>query len=258
MASDPARLFPRWGLTPREVFEPGAASVLVQAVVTAEGEEAVLKIQKPHRESEHEAAALELWDGEGAIRLLAHEPEEHALLLERCIPGTPLSEAGTDGAMDVLVGLLPRLWKSPQGFDTIEDEAPHLLEDIESARDVRLKDAALSFLHDLVPSQGERVLVNQDLHGENVLAAEREPWLVIDPKPLAAEREFSAASIVRSNELGHSKRDVLYRLDRLCSDLGLDRERAIGWTVLHTVAWSGGDYRVGPHLEAVRWLLEEA
>jgi streptomycin 6-kinase len=230
----------------------------VQAVVTAEGEDAVLKIQQPHRESEHEAAALELWGGEGAIRLLAHDPEEHALLLERCVPGTPLSEASSEASMDVLVGLLPRLWKSPEGFSTIEDDVPHLLEDLESARDQRLRDAALSYLHDLVPSQGERVLVNQDLHGANVLAAEREPWLVIDPKPLAAEREFSAASIVRSDELGHSKRDVLYRLDRLCSDLGLDRERAIGWTVMHTVAWSGGEYCVDPHLEAARWLLEEA
>jgi streptomycin 6-kinase len=230
----------------------------VQGVVTADGEEAVLKIQKPHRESEHEAAALELWDGDGAIRLLAFEPEEHALLLERCVPGTPLSEAPTEEAMDVLVGLLPRLWKSPEGFRTIEDDVPYLTEDVESARDERLKDAALSCLRDLVPSQGERVLVNQDLHGDNVLAARRQPWLVIDPKPLAAEREFSAASIVRSNELGHSKRDVLYRLDRLCAELGLDRERAIGWTVLHTVAWSGGVDYVGPHVEAVRWLLEAA
>ncbi|HEY6836947.1 MAG TPA: aminoglycoside phosphotransferase family protein [Gaiellaceae bacterium] len=245
-------------MTPREPFEPGAASELVQAVVTADGEDAVLKIQDPHRESEHEAAALELWAGEGAIRLLAHDPEEHALLLERCFPGTPLSERTTEASMDVLVGLLPRLWKRPDGFRSIEDDVPFLRTDIEGARDERLKDAALSYLRELVPSQGERVLVNQDLHGENVLAAQREPWLVIDPKPLAAERELSAASIVRSDELGHRRRDVLYRLDRLCSDLGLDRERAIGWTVLHTVAWSGGDDVVGPHLEAVHWLLEAA
>ena len=72
-----------------------------------------------------------------------------------------------------------------------------------------------AYIRELAPTQGEQVLVNQDLHGENVLAAEREPWLVIDPKPLAGEREFSVASIVRSSELGHSKRDVLYRLDRL-------------------------------------------
>jgi streptomycin 6-kinase len=90
-----------------------------------------------------------------------------------------------------------------------------------------------------------------------VLAAEREPWLVIDPKPLAGEREFSAASIVRSPELGHSRRDVLYRLDRLCSELSLDRERAKGWTIAQTIAWSGGSDYVDTHMETVKWLLED-
>ena len=84
----------------------------------------MLKIQKPHRESEHEAAALELWDGDGAIRLLDHDPEEHALLLELCVPGTPLSAAGQETALDVFVELLPRLWK-PAGepFRPLADEA---------------------------------------------------------------------------------------------------------------------------------------
>ncbi len=79
---------------------------------------------------------------------------------------------------------------------------------------------------------------------------------MIDPKPLAGEREFAVAPIVRSSELGHSKRDVLYRFDRLTSELGLDRERARGWTIAQTVAWaSDSDYST-THLETVRWLLE--
>src|ERR671938_824127 len=90
----------------------------------------------------------------------------------------------------------------------------------------RLLDAALEALSELPGTQGEQVLLNQDLHGDNVLAAQREPWLVIDPKPLVGEREFGLAPIVRSFELGHSRRDVEYRLDRLSTDLGLDRERA--------------------------------
>jgi len=132
-----------------------------------------------------------------------------------------------------------RLWTSGDGFATYEDELPYALEDLADARDPRLKDAALAYLRDLVPTQRDLVLVHQDLHGENVLAAEREPWLVIDPKPIAAEREYAVAPIVRSPELGHSKRQVLYRLDRLCADLELDRDRALGWTVAQTVAWSG-------------------
>ena len=113
----------------------------------------------------------------------------------------------------------------------------------------------MALLQELSASQGGQVLLHQDLHGDNVLAAGREPWLVIDPKPLAAEREFAAAPIVRSPELGHSRRDVLYRLDRLCAELGLDRERARGWTIVQTVAWSGGGDYVPEHMEAVRWLL---
>jgi streptomycin 6-kinase len=97
------------------------------------------------------------------------------------------------------------------------------------------------------------VLVHQDLHGDNVVSAEREPWLVIDPKPLAAEREFSLVPIVRSVELGHSKRDVLRRLERLCDELELDRERARSWTIVQTLAWSEGN-SIEEHVEVVEWL----
>lgn len=123
---------------------------------------------------------------------------------------------------------------------------------------LKARDAALHFFRELAPTQGEQVLVHQDLHAENVLAAEREPWLVIDPKPLAGEREFAVAPIVRSFELGHSKRAVLYRLDKLTADLGLDRDRARGWAIAQTVAWSGGSSYVAQHMETVGWLLEDA
>ena len=116
-------------------------------------------------------------------------------------------------------------------------------------------DGALGELaRELAATQGELVLCHQDLHGENVVAAEREPWLVIDPKPLAAEREFAVAPIVRSFELGHSREAALGRLDRLCGELGLDRERARLWTIVQTTAWSGGGDYVAQHMETVEWL----
>jgi streptomycin 6-kinase len=97
------------------------------------------------------------------------------------------------------------------------------------------------------------VLLHQDLHADNVLAAQREPWLAIDPKPLAGERELGIAPVVRSRELGHSRRDVLRRFDRLTSELGLDRERARGWAIGQTIAWGFG---LTAHAEVARWLLE--
>lgn len=246
----------QWRLQIGEPYLQGAAGHAVRADLP-DGTRAVLKLSNPHRESEQEADALERWDGDGAVRLLARDDDRHALLLERCEPGTFLSES--PDALDVLIGLLPRLWKSADAFHTLADEAAYWAEYLPRECDDRsLLEPALHYIRELAPTQSEQVLVHQDLHGENVLAAQREPWLVIDPKPLAAEREFSAASIVRSFELGHSKLDVLYRLDRLCADLELDRERALGWTVAQTVAWSGGSDYVETHIETIRWLLEDA
>ncbi len=248
-----------WGLTPGRAYPPGAVGHAVR-VELADGTPAVLKLSNPDRETVKEPDALERYDGDGAVRLLARDDAHHAMLLERCEPGTFLSAAGEDvDTLGVFIGLLPRLWKSGDGFASLEDEAAIWIDEItRDCRDSQLGDAALSYLRDLPSTQGEQVLLHQDLHGENVLAAQREPWLVIDPKPLVGEREFSIAPIVRSFELGHSKRDALYRLDRLTSELGLDRDRALGWTIAQTVAWSAGSDYWEPHVETARWLLEAA
>ena len=234
-------LVARWQLTLGEHYPRGAAGVAYR-VELADGTPAVLKLIDPHREAEQEADALERWAGDGAVRLLDRTEDGLAILMERAEPGTPLSRLATEQAMDVLVGLLPRLWKSGDGFHTIEEE----IEYWDLGGDV------LRLAHELAASQGERVLTSQDLHGDNVLAAQREPWLAIDPKPLAAEREFQAAPILRSGELGHSRRDLLYRLDRL-AELGLDRERMVGWTIVQTTAWSEGGTLPG-HNDVLEWL----
>jgi streptomycin 6-kinase len=244
----------QWNLVLEEPFAGGFVSHVVPAG------DVVLKIQWPHRESEHEADALEQWDGEGAVRLLARDDARHALLLERCRPGTYLRER----ALEVLTGLLPRLWK-PAGspFRRLTEEvawwASSIRDEWEEAGrpfEETLVDTAISTLQELAATQGEQVLLHQDLHPDNVLAAEREPWLVIDPKPLVGEREFGLAPIIRSVELGHSEQDVVGRLDRLSSDLGLDRERARGWALGQAIAWSFGSELQSSHVETARWLLQ--
>ena len=245
----------RWDLRAGEPYVPGACGHVLR-VEQADGTPAVLKVFWPHREAEQEADALERWGGNGSVQLLARDDERHAMLLERCEPGTFLSTA--PDPVGVLIELLPRLWRSGDGFVPLEAETELWLESMDETRNHKLRDIALGYIRELAPTQGELVLVNQDLHGENVLAAEREPWLVIDPKPLAGEREFSTSSIVRSSELGQSKREVLYRLDRLCSELDLDRERAKGWTIAQTIAWSGGSDYIDMHMDTVRWLMEDA
>ena len=249
----------QWDVELGAPFARGMVSLVLPA-----GDEAVLKVQFPHGEDEHEAEALRVWDGDGAVRLLAHDETRHVLLLERCVPGTHLGAVSAAEALDVAVSLLPRLWKPADApFRPLADEAAGWAERMPAKWEAagrpcerRLLDAALEALRELAPTQGEQVLLHQDVHADNILAAQREPWLAIDPKPLAGEREFGVTALVRAFELGHSKRDVLHRLDRLTSELGLDRERAARWTIGQTVAWSFGSDYFREHVETAGWLLD--
>jgi streptomycin 6-kinase len=252
-----------WDLRLGEPYLAGAGGYVTR-VARPDGTRGVLKLVFPHRESEHEADALECWDGDGAVRLLARDDQRSALLLEQVEPGVPLSEARVADPLGVFVDLLPRLWK-PVGapFRPLAEEATWWVsylsdrwEQFGRPFERRLVDAALEFLAEFRATQRDQVLVHQDLHAENVLAARREPWLVIDPKPLRGEREFGLASIIRSFELGHGRDAVLRRLDRLTADLGLDRDRARGWTIGQTIAWSFDSRYLESHAETARWLLE--
>ncbi len=195
----------RWGLTVGDPFPDAYVSLAVPAT-TLNGMNVVLKLRYPDQESEHEAEALAAWGGAGAIRLLDHDPKRGALLLERCSPGHYLTTAGPEIGLGVLIELLPRLWIPATGpFTSLAEETTrwtaNLPEEFEEAGEpyVRsLLDLAIATLTDLAASQGEQVLIHQDLHGNNVLSSDREPWLAIDPKPLVGEREFGLSPIIRS------------------------------------------------------------
>ncbi|MCU1354551.1 MAG: aminoglycoside/hydroxyurea antibiotic resistance kinase [Acidimicrobiales bacterium] len=250
-----------WALEVGAPYPDGNASYVAPAL--QEGEPVVLKVQWPHPECEHEAEALRRWDGQGAVALLAHDVARHALLIERCTPGTHLSGQAPSAALDLLVDLLPRTWKDAgEPFRSLAAEAegwakdmPGHWEDAGRPCPRRLVDAALAFIRELAVDPMPQVLIHQDLHADNVLAAERYPWLVIDPKPLVGERAFSVAPIVRGAELGHERSDVLRRLDHLTAELDLDRERALAWTVAQTMAWSFGSDAMELHHQTCGWLL---
>lgn len=248
-----AEVAARWSLTLGDPFTDGFASLACPAQA-AGWPPAVLKLQYPHPECRTEADALRTWGGAGAVQLFAHDRERHALLVERCRPGTPLTslaDAGpADAALDVLADLLPRSWvalPAQHPFDDLATVAAGWLDHLPAAWDAagrpfdrRLVDAALGLGADLIATTGgdtDRVLANQDLHAGNVLAAEREPWLTIDPKPVAGERAFGLAPVVRAFELGATAAEVHHRLDRLSAELDVDRERAAAWSVVQAVAW---------------------
>ena len=250
----------QWALALGDPFPDGNASLALPATLP-DGGRAVLKVCFPHREGDHEVDALAAYAGDGAVSLLAADRGRRALLVERCEPGTPLYRIGQKDALGVAVGLLRRLW-IPAGapFRPLAEEAalwetsiPLEWERAGRPCERELVEAALEALTTLAPTQAEQMLVNQDLHAGNILRARREPWLVIDPKPLAGEREFGVAALVRGGELGHSEQNVLERLEWLTAVLGLDRSRARGWALAQTIAWSDGG-RLERHVEVARWL----
>jgi streptomycin 6-kinase len=234
----------QWSLELEEPSEASNASLVIPAG------DAVLKLNPPEEESEHEADALRAWNGEGAVRLLAHDPERRALLIERCRPGTQLIALDDDEAGDVVAGLLPRLWKPPPQTLRLAsdlalrwiDELPRQWHATGRPFERSLLDAAVDGLRGLGPTQGTLVLSNEDFHAGNVLRGTREPWLAIDPKPIAAEREFTLLAMIRDrpDEVLTGPRPLprlRRRLDRLSSDLSLDRTRVRDWTIAHTIAW---------------------
>jgi streptomycin 6-kinase len=218
----------------------------------------VLKLNAPsHVEADREADALDAWHGRGAVRLIARDDERRALLLERCRPGTRLWDADAH-EIDVVAELIPRLQihvAAGHPFTLLTDEADRWIEAVPrwygeacAPFERALLDAALDVYRTV--DRSASWLVSQDLHGGNVLAAEREPWLVIDPKPLVGERELEASGLLRN------ARDPSRWLDAL-TELGFDRERARGWGIAHNLAWAWDERRgwYAGHVEEARRIL---
>lgn len=222
---------------------------LVLPVLTADGTPAVLKLQQVDEEHYGEGIALRVWDGRGAVRLLDEEPT--ALLLERLDADRPLSTVADDmRAVKIIAELLARLtaYPAPAGVALLSDVVAAMLDrvdplakrlsDVDQQRLLRKWGAIVREV--ATDGTGDRLL-HWDLHYENVLAGGREPWLAIDPKPLAGDPGFDLCPVLW-NRWGESP--VLRRFDLMVEVLGLPGDRAAAWTVarvLQNALWDIAD-----------------
>ncbi|GAA2876951.1 aminoglycoside phosphotransferase family protein [Streptomyces mexicanus] len=219
---------------------------LVLPVVRAEGTPAVLKLQLLDEENAGEPAALRAWDGDGAVRLLAHDAPTCTLLLERLDAARTLAHVpDSREAVEVIGALLARLTArpAPAGLRRLGDIAAALLERTPPAlrrvtdrADRRLLADCAAALREVATEPGDRLL-HWDLHYDNVLAAHRADWLAIDPKPLAGDPGFELLPALANR---YDPAETRWRFDALTAALGLDRERARAWTlgrVLQTCVW---------------------
>src|SRR4051794_34774264 len=234
------------------------AVALVLPVVRADGMPAVLKLQPLSDETVGEPEALCAWNGNGAVRLLGHDPTSGSMLLERLDAERSLASVPDDlVALRSLCELLVRLnavaappemrHLSDIGADLL-DRVPHALALVDDPNQQRLIQTCASALTEVLPDAGDRLL-HWDLHYANVLAPHhddrREPWLTIDPKPLAGDPGFELLPALHNRwddvvATGDVRRAIRRRFDLMTDILDIERERALAWTlarVLQNELW---------------------
>ncbi|MDX3584443.1 aminoglycoside phosphotransferase family protein [Streptomyces europaeiscabiei] len=227
----------RWGLRLDGPAMHGMCALVLPVVRTADDTPAVLKLQILDDESEGEPVALSVWDGDGAVRLLAHDGETGTMLLERLDPARMLShEPDTRKAVLVIARLLAHLTTAPAppamrrlsdiATDML-DRTPPVLARIPDTSDRRLIADCAAALREVVSEPGDRLL-HWDLHFDNVLGADRAPWLAIDPKPLAGDPAFELWPALNNR---FDPNEVPWRFDAMTDVLSLDRDRARAWTL---------------------------
>ncbi|PBC98066.1 streptomycin 6-kinase [Streptomyces sp. Ag82_O1-15] len=251
-------------------------TALVLPVLRADGTPAVLKLQLLDEESAGEPAALRVWDGGAAVRLLAHDEATCTLLLERLDQTRMLTHLpDTREAALVVARLLARLTAvpAPEGMRRLGDIAEAMLERVPGALKLiadkaerRLVEDCAAAVREVATEPGDRLL-HWDLHYDNVLqdlrdlrdpdglqdgdarSVGRGPWVAIDPKPLAGDPGFDLCPALGNR---FEPAEIRWRFDAMTDVMGLDRERARAWTlgrVLQNTLW---DIEDGRPLEPVQ------
>ncbi|WP_333734578.1 aminoglycoside phosphotransferase family protein [Streptomyces sp. IBSBF 3010] len=264
-----ADLLDAWGCTPDGPLTHGGVGVILP-VRRDHTPPAVLKVSFPHPGNDHEPDAFVAWGGRGAVSLYERDDRRYAMLLERASTVT-LAEAGDGDDVVVVAARLARRLAvpAPPGLPRLSERAGEWedglhRDDVEFARPLPrpVIDAALATVRELGRAQPE-TLVHGDLHGRNILRAEREPWLAVDPKGYVGDPAYDAGALMKSRAYAlagtHDLRSTAHRIVDVFADAAeLDRERVRRWAQLHAVQaafWARRHgFRVargGPELEWV-------
>ncbi len=251
-----ADLASRWSLSVGKPFRPGGQCSWTAPAVDGSGAALVLKVgfRFAGAEERDEAPGLSAWDGNGAVRLHAACSLESAygLLLEQCMPGTALRQVLPEPEQDVVVaGLLCRLWAQPypaQAFRPLtqmcnawaeEFEAEYAVAPAGQRIDSGLASAGIAVFRELPGTAPSQALLCTDLHAGNILAAQRSPWLAIDPKPYVGDPAYDVLQHMLNCD-GRLAADPVRLVRRMAGLTGLDPGRVRLWLFARSVQESTG------------------
>jgi streptomycin 6-kinase len=256
LPSTVADLAGRWSLRVGEPFQPGGQCSWTAPVTGPAGTRLVLKVgyRFPGGDERDEAAGLRVWAGNGAVRLQAAAESElaYALLIERCLPGTPLGQVLPGPEQDLVVAaLLRRLWAQPHAaypFRPLAQMCAAWAREFErdyaaaapaDRIDPVLARAGIALFRELPETAERRVLLCTDLHADNILAAQRAPWLVIDPKPYVGDPAYDVLQHMLNCE-DRLAADPAGLAARMAGLAGVEAARVRHWLFARSVQESVG------------------
>ena len=262
----------RWSLS---LGEPFALSYNFVVAAMRNGEAVVLKAGVPGPELRSEIAAMRLFDGAGAARVLEADVERGVMLLERVDPGAVLADlwpARDDEATRITAGVMRSLWRplsAGHPFPTLERWSlalERMARDHARAQplDARLLQRAVVIRRALLDSAPETVLLHGDLHHLNILSSKRAGWLLIDPKGVAGERAYECGPfLLNPSGLMNAPQQVgamiAKRVEILSDLLALDCARVMRWAFVHSVlsaCWSAEDGEDGGEALNIARIIE--
>jgi streptomycin 6-kinase len=246
----------RWSIRIGEPFENATCSWAAPVACTS-AYPAILKVAMPHMEGRDEIRGLQFWSGDGTVRLLEAEVESGAMLIERCMPGSTLHSEHESRQDEIIAQMLKRIWRhtSPESSLSCFRPLSQLIEFWNDETtyqrhfwiDSVLVIEGLTVMAELAKPSSTDVLLTTDLHADNVLRSEREPWLVIDPKPFIGDRSYDLVQHLFNCE-ARLHADPLGLVDRLADLAEVDSERLRLWTFARAAADPRDDW------EDTRWL----
>lgn len=247
-----AAIAARWSLALEAPF-PHLSYHYVAPALDPQGNRVVVKAGVPAPGLAREMAALRLFGGAGVAHLLDGDAEMGVMILEHVRPGTALTSLNDDEAIiREAVRLMQRLWQ-PVGPDHSFSRVASWVEEFRRLR-ARFQGGTGPF-PPLLVERAERVfqqaarednvsiLLHGDMHPRNILAAEREPWLAIDPKGVVGDPLYDVACLLNAVPPLPDKRRVRLmtarRVDLLAELLALPRDRILRWALADAVlaAW---------------------